>query len=98
MHKGVLKSISHLYILEAVGNILPLITMPYLLWTLGLRCFGEIQVAISFAALGTIFTDWGFGLSGTHSVAKLKSDRGLVSSFVVNSIVQNLYYTYCGLY
>jgi polysaccharide transporter, PST family len=86
MHKGVLKSISYLYILQAVGNLLPLITVPYLSWTLGLRSFGEVQIALSFAAIGTIFTDWGFALSGTHSVAKLKSNGEFLSSFVVNAI------------
>lgn len=86
MPGSVLKSISYLYILQAVGQLLPLITVPYLLRTLGLSVFGEIQMAASFAAIGSQFTDWGFGFSGTRSIAKLKDNAEVISYFIVNSI------------
>jgi PST family polysaccharide transporter len=86
MHKTIIKSVSYLYLLQAVNQLLPLIIVPYLLRTIGLSEFGKIQIATAFAGIGVQITDWGFNFSGSHSVAKLKGNSELLSSFIVNSI------------
>jgi len=68
-----------LTILQIANYILPLITLPFLIRTLGPDKFGLVMFAQSLAAFLIIVVDFGFTLSGTREVSIYRSDRDKLS-------------------
>ena len=67
--------------IQGANFILPLITLPYLVRTLGVNKFGIVMVAQSFAILLTIVTEFGLDMSATRQVALIKDDKKKVSQY-----------------
>jgi len=67
--------------IQGANFILPLITLPYLVRTLGVNKFGIVMVAHSFAILLTIVTEFGLDMSATRQVALIKDDKKKVSQY-----------------
>lgn len=64
-----LENIASLFLLQGVGYLLPLITVPYLLRVLGPEKFGVIALAQAFVAYFLVLTDYGFNLVATRQVS-----------------------------
>ena len=80
--KGTLfKNYIYLLMIQGANFILPLITIPYLVRTLGINKFGIVMVAQSFAILLTIITEFGLDMSATRQVALIKNDKKKVSQY-----------------
>ena len=77
----VFKNYLYLLMIQGANFILPLITIPYLVRTLGINKFGIVMVAQSFAILLTIITEFGLSLSATRQVALIKNDKKKVSQY-----------------
>lgn len=77
----VFKNYIYLLMIQGANFILPLITIPYLVRTLGINKFGIVMVAQSFAILLTIITEFGLDMSATRQVALLKNDKKKVSQY-----------------
>ena len=77
----VFKNYLYLLMIQGANFILPLITIPYLVRTLGINKFGIVMVAQSFAILLTIITEFGLDLSATRQVALIKNDKKKVSQY-----------------
>ena len=71
----VFKNYLYLLMIQGANFILPLITLPYLVRTLGVNKFGIVMVAHSFAILLTIVTEFGLDMSATRQVALLKMTK-----------------------
>jgi PST family polysaccharide transporter len=63
-----------LYGLQVAQFIVPLITLPYVARVLRPSAFGLVVFAQGFAFLLVVFIDWGFGYTGTRSVAERQDD------------------------
>lgn len=85
-YKKVLENMVSLTGLQFASYILPLITLPYLTWTLGVELFGLTQYAISLITYFQFFTDYGFNLSATRELAIVKDDNAKVSR-IFNSVM-----------
>ncbi|MBP2654429.1 MAG: polysaccharide biosynthesis protein [Firmicutes bacterium] len=72
--KGFLNNVGYLYLLQGVSYFLPLVTMPYLIITLGLENYGRVTLAIAVANYVTIAVDFGFNLSAVLAISKLRND------------------------
>ncbi|MGB5948800.1 MAG: oligosaccharide flippase family protein [Parvibaculum sp.] len=88
--RSLTKGITSLYVLQAINYVFPLITIPYLTRVLGIEAFGITQVAIAFAAIGSLFADWGFNYTGTQAVARSAKTGPALSKIASDTISAKL--------
>lgn len=74
-----LKNILSLSVLQAANYLLPLLTIPYLVRTIGVENFGVLAFATAVNAYFILIADFGFNFSATRKVASMGSDRRKVS-------------------
>lgn len=66
-----------------VGNYLAsFATFPYLTRVLGPAHFGVLAYAMAIAAYGTLFTEWGFNLSGPKAVVECRDERTALNELI----------------
>lgn len=68
-----------LYALQGVNYLIPLAVLPYLVRVLGVERYGLVAFAQSFAQGFVFLSDYGFNLSATRQIARLRSDPQEVS-------------------
>jgi O-antigen/teichoic acid export membrane protein len=70
-----------------IGNYLvPLATFPYLTRVLGPEHFGVLSYVIAMTVYGTVFTEWGFNLSGPQAVIKHRDDPVALNELIWSTI------------
>jgi PST family polysaccharide transporter len=79
MGRRVVGNAASLISMQAVGYVLPLVTVPYLLRVLGPEHFGLIAFAQAVMAYFVTLNDYGFNLSATRELAICRNDRKLKS-------------------
>jgi len=84
--KLVFKNIFFLGLMQGANYILPFITIPYLVRTIGIEKYGLVAFAQSFAAYFVIFTDYGFSLSATKLIS-INRDNSQKISEVFSSVL-----------
>jgi PST family polysaccharide transporter len=88
--KRILRAIRHpvgqnvigLYAMQIAQFIVPLLTLPYVARVLEPSAFGLVVFSQGFAVLLVVFIDWGFGFTGTRSVAENQTDPDGLSRVV----------------
>jgi Membrane protein involved in the export of O-antigen and teichoic acid len=73
------KNIVSLFLLQGANYLLPLITVPYLVRVLGPENYGRVAFAQAFIGYFVIFTEYGFNLSATRSVAMVRNEPAKLS-------------------
>lgn len=85
------KNIALLTVLQMSNYIFPLITLPYLMRTLGTEGFGKIALSQAVIQYCILFTDYGFNLSATRRLAiaqnKNEFDSIFCSTFIAKMIL-----------
>jgi O-antigen/teichoic acid export membrane protein len=66
----------------AANSLASFATFPYLTRVLGPTHFGMLAYAMAMATYGTLFTEWGFNLSGPKAVAESGGGRAELNSLV----------------
>lgn len=79
MDKSIIKNMVSLFLVQGVGYILPLITLPYLVRVLGPGGFGALGFSLAFTQYFILLTQYGFDLSATNKIAIHKDDKEKVS-------------------
>lgn len=69
-----------LSLLQIVGYIFPLLTVPYLANVIGVEHYGEIAFAMAIMIYFQTLVDYGFVFSAVRDIARIKDDRKKVSS------------------
>lgn len=67
-------------LVQATNFIIPLITLPYLVRTIGLDKFGAVSYALTIMAYAAILIDYGFMMSATRQVAIYRTDLQQLSA------------------
>src|SRR5215469_1198449 len=68
-----------LYALQGLNYFIPLAVLPYLVRVLGIERYGLVAFAQAFAQGFVLLTDYGFNLSATRQIARLRQDNREVS-------------------
>ncbi|MGE4547281.1 MAG: flippase [Desulfurella sp.] len=84
--KLVFKNIFFLGLMQGANYILPFITIPYLVRTIGIEKYGLVAFTQSFAAYFVIFTDYGFSLSATKLIS-INRDNSQKISEIFSSVL-----------
>jgi PST family polysaccharide transporter len=85
-HKTVFKNILALSLIQATNFILPLLTVPYIIITVGWLNFGAITFAQSFFSYLLYLTEYGFNITATREISINKDNPNLISN-IVNEVL-----------
>lgn len=85
------KNFFSLSMLKVINLILPFVTLPHLIKTLGLEKYGAIVLGLSLVAYFQSLTDYGFNLSATREIAKHRSSREHLSFIYSKTQTSKLY-------
>lgn len=85
--RTVANNVFMLYIMNITQLVLPLITLPYLTRILSVDGYGVVNYVKSITAYITLVIEFGFLLSGTREVVKVKNDREKLNK-VVSRVIQ----------
>lgn len=77
--KQLIENFLSLSVLKVFNLILPFITLPYLIKTLGFEQYGAIILAMALMQYFQAVTDYGFNLSATRDIAKHKHSKKQLS-------------------
>jgi PST family polysaccharide transporter len=76
------RNVISLYGLQIAQFIVPIVTLPYVARVLEPSGFGLVVFSQGFAFVLILFIDWGFGFTGTRSVAESQNDPAALSRIV----------------
>lgn len=77
-YKKVLKNSGWMFLMQAANYIFPLITVPYLVKTLGPEKYGVIAIAQALMQYIIVISDYGFSVTATRDVAIFHNDSKLI--------------------
>ena len=80
MEHTVTRNIFWLFSLQGLNYLVPLAVLPFLVRVLGIERYGLVAFAQSFAQYFVLLTDYGFNLSATKQIVRIRSDREQVSN------------------
>lgn len=86
-HRVIVKNTAMLYLMNIAKLLLPLLTLPYLTRVLSKECYGTVAYVKSVMQYMQIVVDFGFLLSATKDVARVKDDRAAVSRVVGDTLL-----------
>jgi len=73
--KKLINNFIALFIVQGSNYLIPLITFPYIVHTIGIEKFGLISFATAFIAYPTLLVIYGLDLSGVREVAAAKNSK-----------------------
>ena len=79
MNKRIAQNAAALMTAQIASYVLPLATFPYLVRVLGQNGFGRYSMAIAFAGYMQFVIEYGFGLTATSRLARIRNDDVEVS-------------------
>ena len=79
---SVKRNLFFLLITQMVNYLFPLLTMKYLIITIGVANFGKISFAQAFLLYFTIITDYGFNITATRDIARSSKSPRMVARIV----------------
>lgn len=85
-HKILASNFVYLSLLQGLNLVLPLITLPYLIRTLGVDYFGLLSFSFAFITYFQILTDYGFNSTGTRDIS-LATDDSEKQNLIFNQIM-----------
>ncbi|MDW8847213.1 oligosaccharide flippase family protein [Erwinia sp. MMLR14_017] len=74
-NKKIIENLSYLTVIQIISMLLPFITYPYLIKTLGLSLYGKVMLSQAIVSYVAIIIDFGFTISATKSIAEVISDK-----------------------
>lgn len=98
MNARVLRNIFALFSLHGGTYLLPLITLPYLVRTLGVGSYGQLGFSLAFIQYFILLVDYGFNLSATRAIARHQEDRLHVSHLFWNIIACKVLLAVIGMF
>ncbi|MFN3446413.1 MAG: oligosaccharide flippase family protein, partial [Bacteroidia bacterium] len=86
MQKKVVSNAFHLFLLQVLNNILPLVTIPFLVQVLGADSFGILAFSQVVGGYLVVISDYGFNLSITRLIS-LNRDKPEKCATIFNQVI-----------
>lgn len=77
-----LRNILSLFALQGANYLIPLITLPFLVKTLGPEAYGYLGISLAIMQYICMITDYGFNLTATNELTKVALDKRKVSELL----------------
>lgn len=94
-NKTILENIASLSILNALNMLLPLVSIPYLIATIGSANYGAYSIAYTILQYVLLVGTFGFGCTTTKEIAQHRDDIEHVSKIFYSTIVARFLLTFC---
>jgi len=85
-HSSITKNALALYMVQGLQYLIPLISLPWLVRTLGTEGYGLFVLASACGSYTQVFCDYGFHLSATRQLARVQEDAAKVSRTVASTL------------
>lgn len=89
-NKTILGNIVSLSILNALNMALPLVSIPYLIATIGSAYYGAYSISYTILSYALLLGSFGFGYTSTKEIAQHRDDIQYVSKVFFNTIAARL--------
>ena len=89
--RKVLANVGHLFLAQGINYIFPLLTLPYLTYTLGINGFGVYAFAQVIVHYFQVFTDYGFNLTATRKLAATQDNENEIDSIFWSVLVVKIF-------
>ncbi|NUU67349.1 flippase [Enterobacteriaceae bacterium BIT-l23] len=89
-----IKNIVSLSLVQGLNYILPLITLPYLVRTLGVHSYGVLTFCVAFNQYFLLFTQFGFNFSATQRIAKARQEKEQISKIFFSVLGAKLFFCF----
>lgn len=73
-----------LFLVQVANYVVPLLTLPLLLRALGVEKFGLLAFSQAFVQYFVLLCDYGFNLSASRDIAKIRDDRRKVAVSIIS--------------
>jgi PST family polysaccharide transporter len=93
---GILADVTALYGIHLAGYLLPLALIPFLARTLGPDGWGRLALAQALTGFLAVLVEYGFHLSATREVARLRDDIGARSELIAGVVGGKSLLALCG--
>lgn len=90
LDKIITKNITSLLLIKIATYIIPLVSLPYLVRTLGIQEYGKLAFALAILQYFVLIVNYGFDLSATQKIAKEKDSKEIVSQIFADTIFAKL--------
>lgn len=90
------KNIAGLMLVQGMNYIIPVITVPYLFRVIGVEKYGLVTFATAFALYLQVFIDYGFNLSATRTISRVRGDAGIINRIVSEVMTVKLVFCLAG--
>lgn len=85
------KNFGSLLLLRGLDFLLPLLTVPYLLRTIGIENYGLIGFGYAFALYSAAVIQYGFGTTATREIARNRNDINAIGKIYSNVIYSTIF-------
>lgn len=89
-HKRIIENIFSLGLINGINLIIPLVTLPYLIRTIGIDNYGSYSIVYAMLQYGILFSNYGFGFSSTQAIAQNRENSERVSIIVISTLMARL--------
>lgn len=90
-YKEIFESVISLSVLNIVNIVLPLITLPYLIRTLGLSNYGAYSIVYALLQYVLLFSQYGFNYTATQQIAQNINNKEYINTIFTNTIAARLF-------
>jgi len=90
-NRRLLGNVTSLMALQGLNYLLPLLTLPYLVRTLGLASYGKVAASQAFVCYFQLIINYGFDFSATRQIAQSRQDVSRISRIFSAVITAKLF-------
>lgn len=77
--KRLIENILSLSLLNGINMVIPLVTLPYLIKTIGIASYGAYSIVYAMIQYAILFSSYGFGYSTTQQIAQNRDNIDLIT-------------------
>ena len=81
-HKRIIENIFSLGIISGLNILIPLVTLPYLIRTVGIDNYGAYAIVYAMIHYGILFSSYGFSYSTTQQIAQNRDNKEVINHIV----------------